>query len=278
MASTRKLAAIGNWSFWLFRMMRNAGIDEAALTENFDERKELKEFLQAERAPNPPNAYKYGTRLGKHIPFTAGIAGLYAAGHLAETIRLLSAATTKIGPESALTILATLPLIVDTLLAPDAMCEKDVVIARDVFVNAIAKYGAEIDAAWEQREDMRTQDKFHKGSDTVDEAFHRFFAVAKTLEDSGNHEASDVRDACFPGILSSARDGNSEPTAPEDMYYAFLATATERDWPALNREHFDSYLEYGAHVRIGARGETRSVELVDANPRRRCKTAKQASE
>lgn len=259
-------------------MLRAAGIDDEALATNFEERKELTEFLSAERSPQPSKAYEYGSRLGGRISYAAGITGLYAAGHIAETIRLLSTAMTRIGPGNALTVVAALPAVVDTMLRPDTMQKGDIAVARDVCTHVFSRYGADIDEAWRARESIENLAKFHMGSDGIDEAFHRFFRIARTLEESGNHEAGDVRDACFPGILAAGRDALSELTAPECMYYAFFAATTGRDWPPLNRDDFDYWLADGPRLRIDARGPRRTVELLDSPSRGRHKGARKKTQ
>lgn len=277
MASPKKLDAIGSWSFWLFRMMRLARIGEESLALDYDERRELHEYLTSERAPDSSKAYLYGSRLGRYLPFAAGITGLYAAGYVSETLSLLAAAITDIGPGSALTILSTLPAIVDTMLAPDAMVHGDVEIARAVAAEALAKYGSSLDKAWAFRDDIKQIDEFHRGSDGVDRALHRFFIVAQTLEESGNHEARDVRDACFHPILFSGRDANNATTPPEVMYEAFLAAEANFYFrPLLKQSDFDDWLKYGKATRISPCGNKRTVELVSAISRQKSKKTKGA--
>lgn len=260
---------------WLRGMMRVGGVKKDALTHNFDERREFEDFLNGARAPGPPMAYKYSTRLAMcDVPYAAGITGLYAAGQISEALRLLASAITKIGPESALTILAALPAVVDTFTAPDRMDKQDKTIARTVMTKALKRYGDDLDRAWSARERGANPPTFRRGSDGVDKAFHRFFGVAQALEEDGRILATDIRDACLPGILYSGREAYAELTAPECLYHAYLAASTGREWPSLKRYDFDSCLEFGARLRISPTGERRIVEHIDSSPRRRPRSAK----
>ncbi len=76
-------------------------------------REDLERYASGDHLPDDEMAYWIGETLSTRLQFVRGPVGLYAAGHIAELIRLGNELVPLIGASRAGLMLASLPMIVD---------------------------------------------------------------------------------------------------------------------------------------------------------------------
>lgn len=255
-------------SSWLERAQHEADMADEQLATTSKARNELAGHRIGATKASAMKAFAYGELLGQRLPFVSGITGLYAAGYIADTIYLLNEAFEEIGPGPTLATLATLPHIVDTEFALSSDHAKDISVARAIAEMVFRRYAAPMRAAWESP--TRIRRRFQKGSDYIDDALHLCYKMARSLEQSGNHEPRDVRGLCFPRILASTRGHELELTEFEKLYEAADMHANLHAYHLplkLNLEWIEHTIEYGNRLRLNFQYSERFVDIVDAGPR-----------
>lgn len=227
---------------------------------------EIDSYLGSARTPTAAKAFEYGEVFGGHLVFVSGVVGLYAGGYISETIRLLNESIPVIGEADAMLILASLPLAVDGFVLGSVDAAANIETAQWVLKVISSRHRRAMNSIW-MKVRKPNDHVMHVRCDDIGEAFYRFCRIARSLEDSGNHDPSDVRDACFPGILLNTRSFDRTLSAPEILYYAFFDDIAQRDMlPDVSRDGLESWLSYGPQVRFKAhtaRQETRVANLTD---------------
>lgn len=251
---------------WLEWMQNEAGVSDKQLTIKSGLRRHLAAYRNGERKVTVATAFAIGEALGNELPFISGVVGLFGAGYISETIRVLNENYSGVGPASALGILSALPLIVESEIAFTSAHASDIKTARAIATMVSKRHGTTISSWWDTNQGAK---KFHVGSDFVNDAFRRAYRIALGLEAARHASIRDIWEASFPIILASERPYDRRLTDFESLYRALGEHEELRDMYEpleLNIDWIKESIELGGRLRWNVRYGERRVTAVDATP------------